>query len=134
MSKLTFKQLHASLQDYLDTRKEYPVLTFENNVTVPLLLRGRGFMFGSGKAKDKKGKDTLAIAVQEFKDGTYVPLVTLFAVDKKKNKGFRTHFSGTSLLPDEQVNTLLSSLGNRLAAAKLTANVKVVEGVNEEGK
>lgn len=123
MAKISFKEIHTNLMEYMDARKEYPVVSFENNENVLRQLRGKMFMFAAQKGNDQKGKPQLGIMVLEQKGTTHDPVCVMTSADKAKDRRFRVHFQGTLLLLDNEVNVLLQQLGNRMAAAKLTSNI-----------
>lgn len=122
MAKVSFKEIHTNLTDYMADRKEYPVVSFEDNETVPRQLRGKMFMFAAATGKDQKKKTQLGIMILEQKGVTQEPVCTLTSADKAKDRRFRVQIQGKLLLLDEEVNTLLIQLGNRLQTYKLTKN------------
>jgi hypothetical protein len=123
MAKVSFKEIHTNLSTYMEARKEYPVVTFEDNETVLRQLRGKSFMFAAMKGEDKHKKPQLGIMVVEKTPVGGNPVCALTAADKAKDRRFKVQFQGKLLLLDEEVNVLLQQLGNRMKAAALTSNL-----------
>lgn len=110
VKKSPFNKTYDALFQFIHEQGIIPALIFDQEESIPAVLRGRHFLFNCSTGKDLKKQKVNVIMVVEQKGSVQQPFMTAHSVAGKKDMRMTVMFHGADKLEDDLVDVLITGV------------------------